>query len=67
MLDICDESGLYILDEEIADDDDDDPVDSEILREVLGSISTTKMSQNTSEDVNATLTVQQVTIFFSKN
>ena len=56
MLDICDESGLYILDEEVADDDDDDPVDSEILREVLGSISSTK----TSEDVTSTLSVQQV-------
>ncbi len=37
MLDICDESGLYILDEEDLEPEDED-VETDILREVLNSL-----------------------------
>ena len=61
MLDICDEGGLYILDEELAEDEDDDHVGSELLRDVLGSMSMTKTMQVETESVNSNSVVQQVT------
>ena len=53
VLDICDESGLYILDEEDPEPEDED-VETDILREVLNSLPSDAASLSSLQQVNRT-------------